>query len=96
MLENIIVSCFIGNYFIYDNPSALQIIIVKIIGINDEQFGLLYSVHAWLSVIFALFGGYLTDSLFGIRWASIIFSVIISIGQVFCIYLTVQYSTVAS
>lgn len=74
---------FVGNYFIYDNPSSLQNHIIRIDGVNDEQFGLLYAVYSWPSVVFAFFGGYLTDRLFGIRWASIIFSSFVALGQVF-------------
>lgn len=70
-----------GSYFAYDSPAALQEQITRDMDVSTTSFALLYSLYSWPNVILCFFGGYLIDSVFGIRWGAIIFSFIILIGQ---------------
>jgi MFS family permease len=51
-------------------------------GISTYQFANLYAWYSWPNVILPIVGGYLMDSVFGIRLGTIIFAVFIIIGQV--------------
>lgn len=70
-----------GSYFAYDSPAALQEQITRDMDVSTTSFALLYSLYSWPNVILCFFGGYLIDSVFGIRWGAIIFSFIILLGQ---------------
>lgn len=50
--------------------------------IDDENYGVLYSVISWPNIVLSFFGGYLIDQVFGIRWGAITFTSFIAIGQV--------------
>lgn len=71
-----------GSYFCYDNPTALEDIIKSDIDINTVQYSLFYSLYSWPNVILCFFGGILLDKVFGIRLGTIIFSSIVTIGQI--------------
>ncbi|CAG9327828.1 im:7160594_2 [Blepharisma stoltei] len=75
-------ACFLcfGNYYIYDNPSALQPQLEKRLNMNSFEFNMLYSVYSFPNVILPLFGGYFIDAI-GVRWGIIIFSGFICLGQ---------------
>lgn len=76
--------CFLGfgSTFCFDNPGALQREIKDAMGISTYSFANLYSWYNWPNVILPIIGGYLMDSVFGIRLGTIIFALIIIIGQV--------------
>ena len=76
--------CFLsfGSYFCYDNPAALQQVIIKDMHVTHEQFMNLYAWYSWPNVIMCFFGGYLLDSVFGIRMGTLIFSLFVMVGQV--------------
>jgi len=71
-----------GSYYVYDNPAALQDVMMSDLGINTSQFSMLYSVYSWPNVILSFFGGFLIDRVFGVRWGAIIFCIFVTIGQV--------------
>ena len=50
-------------------------------GINTYQFSLLYAWYSWPNVILPLVGGYMMDSVFGIRLGTIIFAGFIILGK---------------
>jgi hypothetical protein len=50
-------------------------------GINTYQFSLLYAWYSWPNVILPLVGGYMMDSVFGIRLGTIIFASFIILGK---------------
>lgn len=70
-----------GSYYCYDNPVALQNIIINVMKVDFTRYNLLYSLYSWPNVILALIGGLLMDRVFGIRLGTVIFSSFICIGQ---------------
>ncbi|XP_076435777.1 lysosomal dipeptide transporter MFSD1-like [Babylonia areolata] len=76
--------CFLsfGSYFCYDNPAALQDMMLKDLSLSESQFMLFYSLYSWPNVILCFFGGFLIDKLFGVRLGAIIFSAFVTVGQV--------------
>ena len=47
-----------------------------------QGYALMYSLYSWPNVILSFFGGLLIDRVFGIRVGTIVFSVLICVGQV--------------
>lgn len=70
-----------GSYFCFDNPGALQEEIKDTMHVTTYQFANLYSWYSWPNVILPFVGGYLMDSVFGIRIGTVIFAVFIILGQ---------------
>ena len=70
-----------GSYFCFDNPGALQTPIKDAMHISTYQFSNLYAWYSWPNVILPIVGGYLMDSVFGIRLGTIIFAIFICIGK---------------
>jgi len=79
----LIFMCFLsfGSYFCYDNPAALEHEIKRDMNVDSTQYMLTYSLYSWPNVILCFFGGFLLDKVFGVRWGTIIFSIIVTIGQ---------------
>ena len=50
--------------------------------INNLQYNLLYSLYSWPNVFLSLVGGVLIDRFFGVRVGSIVFSCLVTFGQV--------------
>ena len=75
--------CFLsfGNYFVYDNPAALQDQILDDMKVTLSDYAILYSVYSWPNVVLSIIGGFLVDAVFGIRFGAIIFSLIVTAGQ---------------
>uniref|UniRef100_A0A8C5KYI1 Lysosomal dipeptide transporter MFSD1 n=1 Tax=Jaculus jaculus TaxID=51337 RepID=A0A8C5KYI1_JACJA len=73
---------FLGSYFCYDNPAALQTQVKQDMQVNTTKFMLLYAWYSWPNVVLCFLGGFLIDRVFGIRWGTIIFSCFVCIGQV--------------
>jgi len=71
-----------GSYYVYDNPAALQDVMLSDLQINTSQFTMFYSLYSWPNVILSFFGGFLIDRVFGVRWGGIIFCILVTIGQV--------------
>lgn len=76
--------CFLGfgSYFCYDTPGSLQDHIKEDMDVDTVQFASLYSLYSWPNVVLCFIGGFLIDRVFGIRWGTIIFSTIVTGGQV--------------
>ncbi len=70
-----------GSYFCFDNPGALQGEIKDAMDISTYQFANLYAWYSWPNVLLPIVGGYLMDSVFGIRIGTIIFAMFIILGQ---------------
>ncbi|XP_012262460.2 major facilitator superfamily domain-containing protein 1-like [Athalia rosae] len=70
-----------GSYFCYDNPGALQDNFRTDLDLPTSKFVLLYSIYAWPNVILCFIGGFLLDSVFGIRLGTVIYMAITLIGQ---------------
>lgn len=75
----------LGDFVAIDNPQPLETQIEEILGVDQQQYSLLYSIWAFPSIIVPFFGGYLTDKL-GVRPALITFSLAITIGQFIYVY----------
>ena len=76
--------CFLsfGSYFCFDNPAALQKQITGDMNVTSTDYMLLYSLYSWPNVVLCFFGGFLIDSVFGIRLGTIIFSLFVGVGQI--------------
>ena len=80
MLILIALSCF-GCYFCFETITTWQFSIREYITDNNyTKLDQLYAISAYVSVILALFGGYIIDRI-GLRASFIIFSIILTIGQ---------------
>ncbi|XP_034484092.1 major facilitator superfamily domain-containing protein 1 isoform X2 [Drosophila innubila] len=69
-----------GAYFCYDNPTLLQELRDNL-DLNNSQFTLIYSIYSWPNTVFCFLGGFLIDRLFGIRLGTIIYMLILLVGQ---------------
>lgn len=72
---------FPGSYFCYDNPGALQDVFQKELNLNATEFTLIYSIYSWPNIILCFVGGFLIDRVFGIRMGTIIYMLIVLLGQ---------------
>ncbi|ALC44413.1 CG8602 [Drosophila busckii] len=70
-----------GSYFCYDNPGALQDNFKRDMDLSLTQFTLIYSIYSWPNVVLCFLGGFLVDRLFGIRLGTIIYMLILLVGQ---------------
>jgi hypothetical protein len=52
---------FLGSYFCYDNPAALQDYFKHDMQLTTSEFVYLYSWYAWPNVILCFVGGFLID-----------------------------------
>uniref|UniRef100_A0A8C6SDZ8 Lysosomal dipeptide transporter MFSD1 n=1 Tax=Neogobius melanostomus TaxID=47308 RepID=A0A8C6SDZ8_9GOBI len=76
--------CFLGfgSYFCYDNPAALQTEVLQDMNLNTAEFMQLYAWYSWPNVVLCFLGGFLIDTVFGIRLGTIIFSLFVFGGQI--------------
>ncbi|XP_030241384.1 major facilitator superfamily domain-containing protein 1 [Drosophila navojoa] len=70
-----------GSYFCYDNPGALQDVFQKELDLNATEFTLIYSIYSWPNIVLCFVGGFLVDRVFGIRMGTIIYMLIVLLGQ---------------
>lgn len=73
----------VGNYYSFDNPSALQNFLTDENGdfkLSNVQYNLLYSVYSFPNIILPFFGGIMIDKI-GVRIGVILFSLLLIIGQ---------------
>ncbi|KAH8366266.1 hypothetical protein KR093_011329 [Drosophila rubida] len=70
-----------GSYFCYDNPGALQTVFKRDLDLSATEFTLIYSIYSWPNVVLCFVGGFLIDRLFGIRLGTIIYMLILLVGQ---------------
>ncbi len=76
-----IISLSFGTYFCYDIPAALQDVFIQQLDMSFTQFTMLYSFYSIPNILFGFIGGVLIDRVFGIRIGTIIFSSIVTTGQ---------------
>lgn len=69
----------VGNYFAYDSIGALAPLLIKELGIDREQIGMLYSFYSWPNLLMLPIAGFLIDR-FGTRKTSLVFSGLIVSG----------------
>lgn len=72
-----------GNYFCYDTPGSLELIIENALSVTTSQFTSLYALYSWPNVIMCFYGGLLIDRVLGIRMGAIVFLTLLIIGQLF-------------
>lgn len=75
------ISFISGSYFCFDNPGALQDNFKTDLHMSTSTFVLLYSIYSWPNVILCFIGGFLLDSVFGIRLGTVIYMGLTLIGQ---------------
>ncbi|KAL1124000.1 hypothetical protein AAG570_001770 [Ranatra chinensis] len=75
--------CFLGfgSYFCYDNPGALQDVIIRDLSLSTTEFTYLYSSYSWPNFVLCFIGGFLIDRVFGIRLGTVIYAMIVVLGQ---------------
>jgi nitrate/nitrite transporter NarK len=76
--------CFLsfGSYYCFDNPAALTRTIINVMKVDTTRYTLLYSLYSWPNVILSLIGGVLVDRVLGVRIGTVVFSLLITVGQV--------------
>jgi MFS family permease len=70
-----------GSYFAYDSVGAIETTLIKEFHADRSAIGAMYSVYSIAAVFAVLFGGYLIDRI-GTRRASLLFSLLVTIGAV--------------
>ncbi|KAH8302010.1 hypothetical protein KR044_001800 [Drosophila immigrans] len=70
-----------GSYFCYDNPGALQTVFKRDLDLTATEFTLIYSIYSWPNVVLCFLGGFLIDRVFGIRLGTIVYMLILLVGQ---------------
>ena len=71
-----------GPYFCYVLPGALQTEFERDLKISTAAFTLFVSLYSWPNVVLAFFGGLLIDNFLGVSLGAIIFSCLVSLGQI--------------
>ncbi|KAL5237205.1 hypothetical protein ACI65C_004615 [Semiaphis heraclei] len=71
-----------GSYFCFDNPGALQDNFIQDMNLTTSQFVYLYSWYSWPNVVMCFIGGFLIDSVFGIRLGTVIYALLVVLGQI--------------
>ena len=71
-----------GPYFCYVLPGALEYEFENDLKISTSQFTLFISLYSWPNVILCFFGGVLIDNILGIRAGAILFSCLVTAGQI--------------
>lgn len=54
----------------------------QVMKVNNFRYNLLYSLYSWPNVILSLIGGVLIDRVFGVRIGTVLFSALVTLGQV--------------
>ena len=75
-----------GQYFCYVLPGALEKEIERDLKITTTQFTVFTSLYSWPNVVFCFLGGYLIDRVLGVRLGAVIFSCMITFGQILFAY----------
>ena len=76
----------IGDYFCYDNPSALQDSLQSEIGLSTSQVNWLYTIYSIPNIVLPFFGGLFMDKKGLSRICIFVFSFILCIGQAIFFY----------
>ncbi len=72
---------FSATSFCYDAPGGLQDRFRDDLNMSTSKFSFLYSIYSWPSVVLTIVGGFLIDRVFGIRFGTILFLLILTTGQ---------------
>lgn len=59
-------------------------------GVDNTQYNLLYSLYSWPNVILSLIGGVLIDRFIGVRIGTVVFSLLVTAGQVSLLFFIVK------
>jgi len=70
-----------GSYFAYDSIGAIETTLIKELGLSRETIGNSYTFYSLAAIVIVFFGGMLIDRL-GTRRASLLFSVLVTLGSV--------------
>lgn len=74
----------LGNYYAYDNPAALSVLLEEYMKIEHEQFmfyyGLLYSLYSFPNIILPFFAGHFIER-FGSKAVLLVLSSFVCMGQ---------------
>lgn len=57
---------------------------------DNTQYNLLYSLYSWPNVILSLIGGVLIDRWIGVRIGTVLFSVLVTLGQVYLLHVCLE------
>jgi len=55
---------------------------IRDLKLTESGFMGFYAWYSWPNVILCFFGGFLIDKVFGVRLGAIIFSLLVTVGQV--------------
>jgi MFS family permease len=70
-----------GNYYLYDSVAYVSVELEKMLGFQDKQFGLFYSVYSFAAIAVLFFGGMFVDK-YGTRLSILLFGAICAISGV--------------
>ena len=70
----------LGSYFCYDNPGPLETQLQEQFKLDSTHYSLLYTVYSLPNMILPIFGGVFLDKI-GIRSGLVLFTIILTIGQ---------------
>ena len=70
------------SLYCYEFSSGIEDTIIKVMGVTTAEYGLLFSVSAWPSIILCLIGGILVDRLVGLRLGLLIVVSSVLLGQI--------------
>ena len=70
-----------GSYFAYDSVGAIAPTLIEALGVGREAIGEMYTVYSVAAILSVFIGGLLIDKI-GTRRASLLFSLLVTIGAV--------------
>lgn len=82
-LITLLLQCYIFfvAYYCAEGPGGLENTIIKVMGIDTTQYGLLLSVYAWPNIFLCLIGGVVVDRVLGRRASYVLMISLVGIGQ---------------
>ena len=68
-----------GSYFAYDSVGAIAPTLIDALGVGREAIGQMYTVYSVAAILSVFIGGLLIDKI-GTRRASLLFSLLVTVG----------------
>ena len=70
-----------GNYYVYDAIAPLAPVLEAQLGLSDDNIGMLNAIYSIPNIFMVLVGGLVIDRI-GVRWATLLFGVICTLGAI--------------
>ncbi len=69
----------LGSYFAYDSVGAMENALMGLLHIHQSAIGAMYTMYSIAAILSVFLGGILADRI-GTRWASLLFSLLVTFG----------------